>query len=181
MPGIRCFNATDPETVHLVSTQVASSQIPALLTFVALTFAWTWTFWILSAGLAAYAPELGKILLLLAGFGPSLSGLMTVWIFDGRAGLGRWLLRCLNWRLRPLWYAVAFLGPPLAMILAVGIDAALGGALASSPSAGHVCLAVVQFMLILIINGPLGEEFGWRGYALYPLTCLLYTSPSPRD
>lgn len=55
------------------------------------------------------------------------------------------------------------------MIVALGVDAILGGALPSSPSAGHVGLAVAQFMPILAINGPLGEEFGWRGYALYPL------------
>lgn len=170
MSGRRGSNATDPETGHLDSVQDASSQISALLTFVAMTFGWTWTFWMAGAGLAPRAPELGKFLLLLAGFGPSLSGLITVWTFDGGAGLGRWLHRCLNWRLRPIWYTVAFLGPPLAMILAVGADAAFGGALPSSPSAGHVGLAVVQFMLILLINGPLGEEIGWRGYALQPLT-----------
>jgi hypothetical protein len=170
MSRTRGSNATDPETGHLDGAHVASSQIPALLTFVALAFGWTWTLWMAGAGLASRAPELGKDLIVLAGFGPSLSGLLTVWIFDGGAGLSRWFHRCLNWRLGPFWYAVAFFGPPLAMVLALGLDAILGGTFPSSPSAGHVGVAVVQFMLILVINGPLGEEFGWRGYALHPLT-----------
>jgi len=170
MPSPMGATATDPETGHLDGAHVASSQIPALLTFVAMTFGWTWPLWMAGAGLISCAPDLGKALLLLAGFGPSLSGLITVGIFDGGAGLGRWLHRCLNWRLGLFWYAVAFFGPPLAMIVSLGVDAILGGALPSSPSAGHVGIAVAQFMLILVINGPLGEEFGWRGYALYPLT-----------
>jgi membrane protease YdiL (CAAX protease family) len=164
------WNAAAPQTEHRDSPQVASGQIPALLAFVTLTFGWTWTLWIAAAGLASHAPGLGKTLLLLAGFGPSFCGLITVWIFDGRVGLSRWLHRCLNWRLRPIWYAVAFIGPLLAMILAVSLDAILGGTLPSWPSLGHARLAVAQVALVLVINGPLGEEFGWRGYALHPLT-----------
>jgi membrane protease YdiL (CAAX protease family) len=170
MSGTRRANAADLETGHFDGAHVASSQGPALLTFVALTFGWTWALWMAGDGLATRAPNFSKTLFLFAGFGPSLSGLVTVWIFDGSAGLGRWLHHCLNWRLGSFWYAAAFFGPPLAMIVALGVDAILGGALPSSPSAGHVGLAVAQFMLILAINGPLGEEFGWRGYALYPLT-----------
>ncbi len=56
------------------------------------------------------------------------------------------------------------------MIVALSVDAILGGALPSSPSAGHVDIAVAQLMLIFVPIGPLEEEFGWRGYALYPLT-----------
>lgn len=61
----------------------------------------------------------------------------------GRAGLRVWLGRCLQWRVGAGWMAFAFF-PPLPLAL----------------------MAVVNFFLIFLVGGPLGEEFGWRGYAL---------------
>ena len=52
--------AADPETGHRDSPQVASGQIPALLTFVVLTFGWPWTPWIEPAGLLRVHPALAK-------------------------------------------------------------------------------------------------------------------------
>ena len=57
------------------------------------------------------------------------------------------------------------------LLVVMGLAAAghitLGGTIiAPSPASGHVLLAVVNFGLVLLFGGPLGEEFGWRGYAL---------------
>jgi hypothetical protein len=49
------------------------------------------------------------------------------------------------------------------MALAAAIHIALGGTIAPSPASGHVLLAVVIFGQMLLLEGPLGEEFGWRG------------------
>jgi hypothetical protein len=45
------------------------------------------------------------------------------------------------------------------------VNAALGGTLPPSPVVGHLPLAGANLLLILLLGGPLGEEFGWRGYA----------------
>lgn len=42
----------------------------------------------------------------------------------------------------------------------------LGGLIGPSPAAGHAGMTVVNFFLVLLIGGPVGEEFGWRGDAL---------------
>ncbi len=52
------------------------------------------------------------------------------------------------------------------MGLALAIHMALGGKLLPSPSQGHVGMAVANFLLVFLVGGPLGEEFGWRAYAL---------------
>ena len=52
------------------------------------------------------------------------------------------------------------------MLLAVAMHVALGGTIGRSPSFGHMLLAAVNFLLVLLLGGLLCEEFGWRGYAL---------------
>jgi len=61
---------------------------------------------------------------------------------------------------------LAFLFPVTFMGLAAAAHVVTGGRLPPSPAAGHVLLAAVNFPLVFLVGGPLGEEFGWRGYAL---------------
>ena len=52
------------------------------------------------------------------------------------------------------------------MLIAAGLHVALGGAIATAPVSGHLLMTVLNLPLILLLGGPLGEEFDWRGYAL---------------
>jgi membrane protease YdiL (CAAX protease family) len=144
--------------------KAASDRMRALLTFVALTFGLSW-------GLAwtstlVEPAVLSEALYALCGFGPSFAAFITVLVWDGRAGLARWLGRCLTWRLRIGWYLMALLAPPLVMFAALGLHVALGGVVWPSSAVGYPDLIVPTFALILLIGGPFSEEFGWRGYAL---------------
>jgi membrane protease YdiL (CAAX protease family) len=156
--------ATDNDAAQLVGEKSAFDRMRALLTFVVLTFGLSW-------GLAwtstlVEPAALSEALYVLCGFGPSLAALITVRIWDGRAGLARWLGQCLTWRLRIGWYLLAFLAPPLVMLGALLLHVAMGGAVPSSPAVSDPSLIVSSFALILLIGGPFSEEFGWRGYAL---------------
>jgi uncharacterized protein len=91
-------------------------------------------------------------------------------MFTGGGGLRRWLAQCLRWRVGWRWYALAFIAPPLILLAALGVHLALGGAIPASPYADRVLIAIAQFVVIAILGGPMGEEFGWRGYALPALT-----------
>ena len=60
---------------------------------------------------------------------------------------------------------------PAAVILAaLGLNAVLGGSLPASVRLSPLSTPIVQFLtafpLYLFVGGPLGEELGWRGYAL---------------
>jgi uncharacterized protein len=143
----------------------ASARNGALLTFVILTFAWTWGLWGAASLLGAAGGRLTTVFLLASAFGPSLSGLAVVLMFDGPAGLHTWLKRCLAGRLGWGWYALAALGPPATMVLALVIHAAMGGVVPAFPMAGVMATALIVLQ-ITFLGGPLGEEFGWRGYAL---------------
>jgi uncharacterized protein len=72
-----------------------------------------------------------------------------------------------RWRVRWFWYLVA-LGLPLAIqLVTVGLHTAVGADV-QPVTATAVSAAVLTFLFRLVnpTDGPLGEEPGWRGFAL---------------
>jgi hypothetical protein len=139
----------------------------SLLRFVSITFAVTWACFI-AAALLSGVPALAGLrwpLLILGAFAPSA---VAVWLTartQGRAGTRALLRRVVAWRVALRWYAFA-LGYMAAIKLAVAlVHRAITGAW---PQFGHQTWYVVIAAMIVatIFGGPLGEEIGWRGYAL---------------
>lgn len=144
----------------------APLQRTPLLSFFALTFAWSWGCWALSPAIRSQLPWLATLLMFAGSFGPSLAAVVVVASTRPVAGLRAWLSRCLQRRIG--WGCLAFVMilPLAVMLLAAGLHIALGGDIATSPASGHLLMTVVNLPLVLLLGGPLGEEFGWRGYAL---------------
>jgi membrane protease YdiL (CAAX protease family) len=65
---------------------------------------------------------------------------------------------------------VAFLTPPILIVAAIWLDVALGGVMPGFLAAEKIPLAIANFGLVLVLGGPMGEEFGWRGYLTPALT-----------
>lgn len=147
----------------------ARLQRSPLLGFFALTFAWSWGCWALSPAIRPQLPWLANLLMFAGSFGPSLAALVMVASTRALGGLRAWLARCLQWRIGWGWWVFALLLPLAVMLLAVGLHVALGGDMATAPASGHLLMTVVNLPLVLLLGGPLGEEFGWRGYALSAL------------
>jgi membrane protease YdiL (CAAX protease family) len=144
----------------------ARLQRAPLLGFLVLTFAWSWACWALSPAIKPQLPWLATLLMFAGSFGPSLAAIVVVASTRRVAGLRAWLSRCLQWRIGWGWWAFALLLPLAVMLLAAGLHIALGGDIATAPASGHLLMTVVNLPLVLLLGGPLGEEFGWRGYAL---------------
>ena len=133
--------------------------------FFFLTFAWSWTCWLLSPVVKPQSPALSTMLMFAGSFGPSLAAALVVLNSGGRAGLRAWLGRCLQWRIGWGWVALALLLPAALTGLAAALHVALGGSIPPSPAVGHTLMTAANFFLVFALGGPLGEEFGWRGYA----------------
>jgi uncharacterized protein len=107
----------------------------------------------------------GLFLVILASNVPSLLAIVLTAIVFGRGALRKLLGRLLIWRVNPLWYLVVFLGPV----------ALLGGTIALNTLLGHPALSlgippllglVIMLAFMIFPGSALGEEIGWRGYAL---------------
>ncbi len=92
--------------------------------------------------------------LLLATIVPSLVGIVMALIEGGWRGLGQLLGQVTRWRFGLGWYGVAIFLMPLVWLIALLIGRLLGGQ------------APAVRLDFLIPVAAVGEELGWRGYAL---------------
>lgn len=100
--------------------------------------------------------------------GPFIAALIVISVTHGWAGLRELGLRMIRWRVRWYWYAAA-IGLPLGvLLLAAGLNVALGASAPSLARFGSVTTVLLVFVVRLINpgDGALGEEPGWRGFAL---------------
>ena len=136
------------------------------LKYFVIAFAFTWFFWGLDVlGVRDVIPALPG-LTVVGTFGPLVAAVIVTAQESGRAGLRSLLGRVVRWRVAPIWYAVAILGPLVITLGAIALHVALGG---QPPSLGLLIGALptlLIFVVYMMIAVALGEEVGWRGYAL---------------
>ena len=135
-------------------------------------YAFAWLVWVpvaLSqdgAGFLAFHSPIGvSASVVIASFvGPFLSAFIMTGITEGREGIGRLLRRCVLWRVGFGWYLFIVIGIPLILVLGVMI---LPGATESFKGrASLVAIPWLSQIVYVFLHGPLGEEPGWRGFAL---------------
>ena len=97
-----------------------------------------------------------ELFLLLATIAPSAVAIILSAVENGREGVRELLGQFGRWRFGAGWYAYAVFLAPLIAVVVLLVSRAMGGH-APAPA------APLQFLIPL---APLGEELGWRGYAL---------------
>jgi membrane protease YdiL (CAAX protease family) len=145
----------------------SKSENRNLLLFFAIAIGFTWLFWVPQA-LATQgiiAPSWFTNLKI-AAWGPLVAAFLMTFINEGGKGVLNLLKRAVDLRFNKLWLIPVFL------LLPVIIGGSLLIAIISGEPSPEIfwldeplSLAIV-FFGILILGGPLQEEFGWRGYAL---------------
>jgi membrane protease YdiL (CAAX protease family) len=143
-----------------MSSIVVWARRHRLVAFFGLTFLlswWSWPFYALGLAPTAFFP-----------CGPVVAALVVIGVTEGRAGYRDLGARMTRWRVGWTWWLVA-VGTPLAVLaVATAANVAFWGAptpvLAAMAWSQIALGAAVRFVNPL--DGPLGEEPGWRGYAL---------------
>lgn len=136
-------------------------------TFMALAFGVSWVVWIPVVLLfpdVSTPPWWALALAFVGIFGPSAAAVATAAIHGGRAELRALVAKLLRWRVGWRWYALVLLVPPAFVWIGAVIYALLGG-VADLARVGWIAGAVV-ILASFVPFGALGEEPGWRGYAL---------------
>src|SRR3712207_1526298 len=148
------------------SSRSATTARAFPLKFFVIAFAFTWLFWGLQLlGVRGVIPALPG-LTVIGTLGPLVAAVILTAQESGRAGLRSLLNRIVSWRVAPIWYAVALLGPLVLTLGAIALHVALGG---QPPSLGALIGALPTLLIgfvYMMIFVALGEEVGWRGYAL---------------
>ncbi len=143
-----------------------------LVAFFVIAYAFSWLVWVplaLSEDGAGFLSLRGSIgvsaAVVIASFvGPFLSAFIMTGITEGGAGIGRLLRRFVLWRVGLGWYLFALIGIPMILVLGVMV---LPRALSSFQGLASLApLNLLSLFVYVVFHGPLGEEPGWRGFAL---------------
>jgi uncharacterized protein len=139
----------------------------SFVVFTLAAFAITWAVW-LPRALASRGDIDGELFLVLGSvwtYGPAAAAVVAAAWAGGRDALRELGSRLGRWRVGWRWYA-AVVGIPALWVVATVAIARLAGADATValPEAGVLGLAIT--MVALTVTDGLGEEVGWRGWAL---------------
>jgi membrane protease YdiL (CAAX protease family) len=135
----------------------------SLVTFFALTFAITWACFTAAGFLVPAGAQWP--LLIIGAFAPSLVAVLLTAKREGKPGVKALLSRLGEWHVGLRWYAFAlFYMAAIKIAVALIYRAATGGW--PTFGSGYGIGIVVTSIVAAIFGGPLGEDIGWRGYAI---------------
>ncbi len=124
--------------------------------FFMLTFIFSWFPWY-----AGIAPEVINL-------GPSVAAFIIVIFVGGKRGLLDFLRPFGRWRASASLWAVAIFGPAVLYLIGLGVYLLLGGEAPPFTMIRTEMNLIPLYLLVVLMpwQGPVGEEFGWRGFAL---------------
>jgi membrane protease YdiL (CAAX protease family) len=143
-----------------MSAIVAWTRQHRLTAFFGLAFAMSWWSW------PFYAVGLAPVPFF--SWGPLLAALIVIGLTEGRAGYRDLLARLTRWRVGWRWWVVALAAPLAVLAVAAVANVTIWGA--PAPELRNLAWADIgllfAFRFINPLDGPFGEEPGWRGYAV---------------
>jgi len=139
-----------------------------LFSFFFMAYAFSWILlipWVLSEwGILPQAVH-NPLLFAIHTFGPAVSAYVMFRITEGQEGWLRLRSRITQLRVGWKWYVFILLGIPAVILLGILF---MPGAAVSFQGFPKYFLVSYLFLFVLVFfgGGPLGEEIGWRGFAL---------------
>jgi membrane protease YdiL (CAAX protease family) len=162
MPSGLRSAAGHPRHVHAHDVMALLRRHPLAVFFV-LAFAVTWAIWVPRAAGA----QVG-IIRQLSTWAVAVAAVLTAVLTGGRAALVDLGARLVRWRVSWRWYLLVLLGPALFSLTTAAAFVLVGGTWSDTVPgslAGNLALLPL-FILVAALTDGLGEELGWRGFAL---------------
>ena len=98
-------------------------------------------------------------------YGPTFAALVALRYVSGRGAWRPLWASVIQWRISARWYAIALLLPLAMMFFALGITYFMHPDVFSLGDINPLKLFAI-LLILPFLDGPLGEEPGWRGYFL---------------
>jgi uncharacterized protein len=140
----------------------------AILLFLLLSLGFSFCYWAtVSIWPKAKLPQVVELFLwgLFRGFGPAVAAFIAAYYKDRNTGVQNILRSLVRWKIQPRWFVLGFAWPVLAV--GAGIIAAHFFAnMPLKPAAAFTPHMILVFFAMALVDGPLGEEIGWRGFLL---------------
>ncbi len=156
-----------------MKTESAANRDRILLFFILCLFAWViWGMQLAHRqGWLAWAPSLSSPLNALTVWSPGLAAILLSALAAGKKGVSGLLRPLLALRVPAVLIAFALLFEPIKWAAACGIDLLLGHqvVLGDVPLLRHFGVKaayMIPVALLFVLPNAIGEEIGWRGYAL---------------
>jgi membrane protease YdiL (CAAX protease family) len=163
--------------------RVRRPPLPEALLFTINAFGISWLCWLplvaANHQIGPISPSAAPLLILLGTFGPFLSAVAIVSRRSGWRGLVEFVGQAFRWRAGLQWYAAVLLAPAVIRIVVLFVHVSKGGTPPDLSDATRWLAIPSTFLIVLLLGGPTGEEFGWRGFLLQriqPVTGVLWAS-----
>lgn len=146
-----------------------------LIVFLFVTFIWSWGFWLIpylhDNGVALpgfflrFTAQNGNP----AAWGPLVGAIAAAATKGGWKAVLGLLKRGISFRFAWRWYLAIFTIFPLIIGISAAIAILAGAEMPASEALQNPIIIPIAFIYIILLGGPLQEEFGWRGTLLDPL------------
>lgn len=144
-----------------------------LLLYFALAYLISWIIWlplILPKFGITGLPVLPNYHHYLGSFGPMIAAIIVTFSSSGWKGVRDLLKRLVKWKVNWIWYVVVLLIPVLLVIAAGLLDEHINkqafSMIGFSTNKEFPQFGVISYFLFNLFTFGIGEETGWRGYAL---------------
>lgn len=140
---------------------------PRLPLYFLLAYLGTWVAFLPLIFVPTLSSDIFAVLFVLSTFtGPALAAVIVTALTSGWGGVRLLLSRVIRWRVGIQWYAVALFG--FMVVWFAGYSIAFQGApiLALMEQPQALVTVFLPFVLTISLLPALGEEIGWRGFAL---------------
>jgi len=137
-----------------------------ITSFTLLTFTISWSLWLPQALYSQGYTHTHIPLWGLGSFGPTIAGIIVLYLLSGTSGLKELWGRLRDWKLPVKWYGFILLFPAALIMVSFLVHHILGGSIPALNLRESLPLIIPTFLLVLFLGGPLNEELGWRGFML---------------
>jgi membrane protease YdiL (CAAX protease family) len=154
--------ATTTATPSRITTITRAFPLAA---YFILAYALSWLI-LVPAAFGLLPDSVGGVLPWVVPFGPAVAAFVVTALTGGRPAVGQLLRRLVQWRVGLRWYLLVLLGIPL--IELIGAFAVLGTVPLDDLARNWpvIFTGYVPAVLYVAIFTGMGEEPGWRGFAL---------------